>query len=351
MSGIEAQRGPQSVGPPPKRHVKYLNHALPWIGLAVSAAFAYLAVRNVNFHDVWRGLRTSNYWWLLPALLMLAVTVVLRAIRWRFIFEKESRPPFGAVLISLLTGYFFNSVLPARAGEAVGIVVLKRRAGTSMAESAATVVIQRIYDVACLLILLFIAAPWLPRVTWLHAAVVLAALLFAGIVTAVVVLAVYGARPLRFVLRPLARLPFFDDDRLDDIAESLARGLASFRRPRLALGALFWTTLGWLTLALSTWFVMVGFGFDISYTGGLLVVIATNLAMILPSSPSAIGVFEAAVIVALRPYGVSDSDGLSYGLVLHALNFVPFLLIGLVLVGTIAPWGARRKRLELVDEA
>ena len=142
----------------PKNRARQLNAVLPWIGLAVSVAFAYLAVRNVDFHEVWQGLSTSNYWWLLPAFAMLAITVVLRAVQWRFVFRKATRPPFGTVLLALLTAYFFNSVLPARAGEAAGIVVLKRRAGTSAAESAATIVIQRLFDVLCLLGLLFLVA-------------------------------------------------------------------------------------------------------------------------------------------------------------------------------------------------
>jgi uncharacterized membrane protein YbhN (UPF0104 family) len=189
-------------------------------------------------------------------------------------------------------------------------------------------------------------------VTWLHAAAVLAVVIVTGLVVAVAVLAAYGARPLRFVLRPLARISFVTDEKLDDLAENLAHGLAALRSARLALGAVFWTTLGWLTLAVSTWFVMLGFDLHVSVAGGLLVVIATNLAMILPSSPSAIGVFEAAVIVALRPYGIDDSDAFSYGLVLHALNFIPYVVVGLILLSWAAPWVvARRRKSAIVRDA
>ena len=314
-----------------------LRSGLSWAGLLISALFAYLAVRHVHFSEVWAGLRTSNYWWLVPAFLMLAVTVVVKALRWRYLFRREARPAAGPVLHSLLVSYFFNSILPARAGEAARIVVLRRRAGTSAAETAATVVIERAYDVLCLLALLFVTLPWLPRVTWLHAAVLLAIGLAAGLVIAIVVLALFGARPLSLALRPLARLPYLSRERIELIAENLAHGLAALRRPRLALGALFWTTLGWLTLAVSTWLLMLGFDLHVSLVGGLFVVIATSLAMILPSSPSAIGVFEAATLVALRPYGISDSEALSYALVLHALNFIPFVAIGFFLLrGTFA---------------
>lgn len=309
-----------------------LRSGAAWTGLLVSAIFAYLAVRHVRLGEVWTGLRTSNYWWLAPAFVMLAVTVVLKALRWRYLFRRETRPPTRPVLSALLIGYFFNSILPARAGEAARIVVLKRRIGGSGAEATATVVIERAYDVLCLLVLLFVTLPWLPHVTWLHAAVLLAIVLAAGLAIAIVVLALFGARPLSFALRPLARLPFLSRERVDLIAENLAHGFAALRRPRLALGALFWTTLGWLTAGVSTWLLMLGFNLHVSFVGGLFVVIATNLAAILPSSPAAIGVFEAATLAALNPYGVTDSRALSYALVLHALNFIPYVAAGFLLL-------------------
>jgi uncharacterized membrane protein YbhN (UPF0104 family) len=52
--------------------------------------------------------------------------------------------------------------------------------------------------------------------------------------------------------------------------------------------------------------------------------------MVLPSSPASVGVFEAAVLLALKPYGVPKSEALSVALVLHALNLFPYLVAGIV---------------------
>ena len=59
----------------------------------------------------------------------------------------------------------------------------------------------------------------------------------------------------------------------------------------------------------------------------MLVVIGIGLAMILPSSPAALGVFEGATVVVLAAYGVDKSEALSYALVLHALNVLPLLVV------------------------
>jgi uncharacterized protein (TIRG00374 family) len=310
--------------------------AVAWFGVLLSVGFAYLAVRNVRFGDVWRGLSSSNYWWVLPALVMLAVTVALKAVRWRYLFAAPTRPEMRPVVAATLVGYFFNAVLPARAGEAARVLALRRRAGTSRAEAAATVLLERMYDVLSLLVVLFVCVPWLPHVSWLHAAVVLALVLAAGVVIAVAVLTIYGERSVRFVLHPLGRLPFVSEARLTAVAANLTRGLSALLRPRLVAAASVSTTLAWLTLGVSMWLLMRGFHLHLSLVAALLVVVATNLVQILPSSPAAVGAFEAATLVALRAYGVPDAKALSYALVLHLVNLVPFLLAGpLVLHGTL----------------
>jgi uncharacterized membrane protein YbhN (UPF0104 family) len=52
----------------------------------------------------------------------------------------------------------------------------------------------------------------------------------------------------------------------------------------------------------------------------------------LPAAPGALGVFEAAVVVALDAYDVAASTALSYAFALHALNFFPYLVAGAIAV-------------------
>jgi len=305
-----------------------------WGGLAISALFAYLAVRHVHFREVWRALEASNYWWLVPALGAVVVATVIRAVRWQFLFARETRPPLRPVLSAMLIGLFVNNVLPARAGEAARVVALNQSTGLSRAEIAGTVVVERAYDVFSVLVLLFVLVPWLPHVSWLRAAAIFGIALSAGLLIAAVVLFRYGERPIRFVLRPLSRLPFLSLDRTERAAANLAQGFAGLRRLRLAVLAFVLTISSWFVVGVSAWLLMKGFDLDLSVVAGTLVMIAVALALILPSSPAAVGVFEAATLVALRAYHVSSSKALSYALVLHALNFLPFIAAGVFFLQT-----------------
>jgi uncharacterized protein (TIRG00374 family) len=317
--------------------------ALVWSGLAVTVVFAYLAVRDVNAGEAWRAVREANGWWLAPSGALLVVAIGLRAVRWRYLFVAETRPPLGHVTRALLIGYLFNNILPARAGEAARVVVLTQTAGVSRAESAGTVVIERAYDVLSLLVLLFVLGPWLPEVTWLTAAATLAVALGAVLAVGIVVLVVWGDRPLRALLRPLGRFSLFPAERLEEVAANLTQGLAALHRPRIAVAAFALTTVSWIVLGLSFWVAMLAFDLGLSPVAGVFVLIAIGLASILPSSPAGLGVFEAATVVALGAYGVSDSRALSYAVVLHLVNFLPYLAVGVVVLHRHAA-GLRRVR-------
>ena len=302
-----------------------------WAGLLVSGVFVWLSLRDIDFGRVGAALRDASYWTLAPALLVLAAATVVRAVRWQVLFDPRTRPPLAAVTHAMLIGLLFNAILPARAGEAARVLALWREAGTSRAEALATAVAERVYDVFVLLVLLFVAAPFLPEVSWLGKAAAVAAAVAAGIAFTVFVVLRWEERPLVWLLRRLPRTGLLPLGRAELAASNLVHGLASFRRPAIALQAFMLTVVSWLLLGLSAWLLLLGFHLgSTGYGAGLLSMIATTLALVLPAAPAGVGPFEATSIAALSVFGVDRSHALSYGLVLHVVNVLPFVLAGYV---------------------
>ncbi|HUZ83499.1 MAG TPA: lysylphosphatidylglycerol synthase transmembrane domain-containing protein, partial [Gaiellales bacterium] len=242
------------------------------------------------------------------------------------------RPGTWPILEATVIGYFFNTILPARAGEAARVVSLNRRSATSRAESLATVGVERVWDVGVLLALLAASLSQRRHVAWTGAAEVLAAALLAAVVLLVVTLVAFGNRPAVWAARRLGGLPGVRAESLIAGAERLVHGMGALHRPRLVAGALLWTVTSWCVLAVSTWCVLLAFHLHLGFMGGVLVVVATGLSMAIPAGPAGVGVFEAAVLVALAPFGVPKTDALSAALVLHALNIVPFIVAGLIVL-------------------
>ena len=289
-------------------------------------------MKDVDWDIFWEALRTSDYVWLVPALVVLAVSLWVRAVRWQLLFQPETRPPIGPTTRATIVGQFFNSILPARAGEAARIVMLKQEAGTSRAESLGTAVAERIVDVLALLLLLLVTLPFLPEITWLKTVGAFALGLIAVVGVTTLVLRRFGHRPIRYLLRPLARIPAVEEEHTHRAATNIVAGLHVLERPERAGPAFLLTLVSWLLLSLSFWLTLLAFEPDLGYDAGILVLVTTTLSLVIPSLPAGVGVFEAAVLVALRPYGVEDSIALSYAVVLHALNFVPYVVAGYVVL-------------------
>ncbi|MDQ3678414.1 MAG: flippase-like domain-containing protein [Actinomycetota bacterium] len=318
-------------------------------GFIVTVAAMYLAVRGVELDEAKDALADSNLLWLVPAGAVLAATLGLRALRWWSLFEVDRRPSLPAVTRALFIGLFFNNILPARAGEVARVITLHRRTGTSRAETLGTVVVERLFDVLALLFLLFASYPLLPQIDWLRKAALFGAAVVAGASVLVYVIVRYEERAIHWLLAPLRRLPVAGlAERLELAAVNATRGLVALRDPRVALEAMALTLASWLVLALSCWILLAAFSLDLPLVAGLLVLVTINLSMILPSGPAALGVFEAATILALQAFDVPRAEALSYALVLHLLNLVPFLVIGAALLGPGAlRRGARKASTEL----
>jgi glycosyltransferase 2 family protein len=318
-----------------------LRPLLAAAGLVVTVACMYFAVRGVALDDAVEALRDSNLLWLAPTVPVFVLAIALRALRWWSLFAPDQRPSLRAITYALLIGYFFNNILPARAGEAARVIALHRRAATPRAETIGTVVVERLFDVLALLIVLFASYPWLPEVSWLRAAAIFGAVAVAVLLGLVFVIVRYDERAVHWLLSPLRRIRRAGvAERLEAAAVNATRGLVALRSPRIALRGMLLTIASWATLGASYAILTNAFALDLPLVAGMLVTVAINLSLVLPSSPAALGVFEAATVVALRAFDVPHAEALSYALVLHLLNLVPFLVIGVALLGP----GALRRR-------
>jgi uncharacterized protein (TIRG00374 family) len=327
-----------------RRRIVSSRTVLIVVGIVVSALFTYIAVRNAHLNQTTSALRETSYAWLLPSLVLLVLGFLIRALRWQSLYPRGARPPLGPITKSLFIGYLGNAILPARAGEAARTVALNKTARTPIAQTVGTVFVERAEDVLSLVLLLFLMLPWLPDVSWLRAAGYLAVGLVLLLAVFAGVLLIWGERAVRIVVRPLGRLPFIPREALERAPEHFTSGLVGLVSPRVAVVSFAWTTLSWVVIGVAFWLVMLGSGIDLSPLAGQLVVIGIGLAMILPSSPAALGVFEGATVVVLAAYGVNDSEALSYALVLHALNVLPLFAVAIVMLA------ARRLRVRAAPQ-
>src|SRR5512140_2010471 len=136
-----------------------------WLGVLISVLFIWLSLRGLRLDQFWGAVRSANYWWLVPGVAVYFVAVWARAWRWHYLLRPIKDIPTGTVFPITTIGYMGNNIYPARAGEVLRAVVLKRREGVSVSASLATVVVERIFDGVVMLGFVFINLPELAKLT------------------------------------------------------------------------------------------------------------------------------------------------------------------------------------------
>jgi uncharacterized protein (TIRG00374 family) len=126
----------------------------------------------------------------------------------------------------------------------------------------------------------------------------------------------------------LRRAPRGLSERLKIQAKSLLAGMSTLRRPRTLAATLLLTLLIWLVALLTNYFCLKALDLDLPFSASLLVLLILQVGISAPSLPGKVGVFEYACQLALSFYALAPETGLSYGILLHAVVYLPMIVFG-----------------------
>lgn len=317
----------------------------PWFRnvalLALTAVLVGVFLRNADLRQVWAVMRTAHPGLIAVGVVCVFLSYVLRAVRWQVMLAPLGPTRFSMALRATTIGFAASFILPARAGEVLRPWLLARREGLDASAVFATIVIERMLDLVTVLTLLavFLLA-FDPGLSSLDPAVfgaVRAGGLGAGVaaVAGLAVVFVFASRPAllsRTVAVATTWLPARLRETMTGMAMAFAAGLAVVRRPSHLARALAWSLVLWLLIAAQTWIVSVALGVDMPLSGSLLLVALLVVGVAVPT-PGAVGGFhEAYRIGATSFFGADNDHAVSAAIVLHAVGFVPTLVVGAVLM-------------------
>jgi glycosyltransferase 2 family protein len=262
-----------------------------------------------------------GYLLLVGALLVSAVLNSMRGWRWHLILKGGDVPhrtedAYGLTVV----GYMGNTVLPARGGEVLRVLLLRQRSGARHRQVLGSIVPERMLDAAAL-VLLFAAAT-VAGIGGTPVGSLPAVLGLVGLILAVAALLVY----LR--LRIAGRLHRFAD-RVRPFTRS-TRQLLSGRG------------VGLLTLSLTLWgleavvlsLVVSSLDLSASMPEAMLVVVLVSFFALIPAAPGYVGTFDAAALFGLKALGITGGAALGCVLLYRFVLFVPMTVLGLILMVT-----------------
>ena len=307
-----------------------------WLGVLISVVFVWLAVRGLKLEDFWVAVRKANYIWLLPGIGVYFVGVWVRAWRWHYLIGPMKKIPTGTMFPITAIGYMGNNIYPARAGEVLRAVILKRKEGVSISASLATIIVERIFDGVVMLAFVFLNLTELANLTGssgfvgnIQQVAVIGTGVFLSALLVFLAAAMFPQVTMKIALWLLVRLtPQRMHTRLSSITNRFLDGLASLRSPSNVLMVFLTSVVIWLFETGKYWFVMHAFDFNVSFFALMLMNGIVNLATTIPSAPGYIGTFDAPGIAVLTAYGVDQATAAGYTLTLHVALWLPITLLG-----------------------
>lgn len=303
-----------------------------WLGLLLTIVFLGLAFSRVDPTELAERLREANYALVLPAALATLAGYLLRTARWRIILAGAVPASFGPLFSILMIGFATNNVLPARLGEFVRAVLLRRRTGLRKTCSLATIFLERLFDGLVLIAILAVLSLNLNLPGWGREVQAVSSLVFVGVTAGVRLILTrqsIAERLLGLALRPL---PKRAGDWVGEAFASFMLGLRGIRRPRVLILTLGLSAAIWLLEGLSYYLLTYAFDFPL---GGLervvacgLLLVIVNLGIMIPSAPGYVGTFQFFAVAALAVFGVAAELALSLAIVAHAMQYVLVTAIG-----------------------
>ena len=301
-----------------------------WLGIAISAAGLYLTFRGVEFSQFFAQLTHAQAIWFVPALASLFATLFLRACRWSLLMDNT---PIGVTFHAMNIGYLINSTLPLRLGELARAWVIGERTKTNMPRALSAVVVERMLDLATVLVLFAGFAQFIPMPPEFSGAALTGGLFVVALVVALAIMIWQSARVerlLRVVFgRIEQRLPLFRAERIIKLFRDVCDGFRLMNTPRKVALVLL-TNIGvWATNILVAYFTMCAFLPGRLDQSGLVMVMA-NLGGALPSAPGGIGLVQSLARAALViPFGVDVDTAVAYAFVWSLGQQLTLILMGL----------------------
>lgn len=308
-----------------------------WLGIVISGVFLYFALRGLNLGDFWGAVKTANYWWIFPGIVVYFIGVWARAWRWHYLLKPIKKISTRVMFPITCIGYMGNNIYPARAGEVLRAVVLKRKEGVPISASLATIIVERVFDAVVMLAFVFVNLPELAKVAAFDSGFVgniqdLALIgtgIFIGALVLFLLAAMFPVFTERICLWLINRLlPVKIREKTSGITIKFLEGLAALRSPVNVLMVFVTSVIIWLLETVKYWFVMHAFSFSVSFFALMLLNGIANLVTIIPAAPGYIGTWEAVTKAVLVAYNVPGGEALGYAIVLHVALWLPITLLG-----------------------
>jgi len=301
-----------------------------FIFLCLAAIGVYLLYRLTAWEFDWSLFLSSLWnvqpWWLGASILAKLLTHVARAFRWQVLLNRMKSVSMGPLISTNVLG-FSAIYLLGRPGEVVRPLWLTHREQIPLTSSAATIIVERVFDTFMLIAVFGVAllVVELPA-TAEHTLSLMkgkAWVIVAGSTAAMISLFFFRSninRIVRFV--PFAKVAA--------LLKNFSAGLSFLDRSRTFGLVLVHTIVVWIVIALQFWFMLLGMNFHFSLSAATLIMVGATIGSV-AQIPGIGGGFQAGYVFCMTTFfGVPAEQAIASSLIAWISQGVPTVLAGVL---------------------
>ncbi len=301
------------------------------IGLIISLAFLYLALRGIDWGNAILALKKARYIYVLPGLIVYLLALWVRTYRWSFLLPPGVKLSTKKLFPIYIMGCFANNILPLRMGDVYRAYILGKRENINKSSALASIFVDKVFDALAVLTFLGVAA-WILSSqfpSWEKRLFQSASILLFGAVVCLWTIIWYRNLANKLINWFLSHSSEKWEKRLHLVIHGFLDGLDTLRNHKLVLLAFFFSLVSWLIEAVMYYIIAAALGTQLPLYASPVILAIVNLALMIPSSPGGIGTFEYFCRETSKPFFHPPSVAVSYSIFVHLAWFLPIIFLGL----------------------
>lgn len=299
------------------------------LGVLVTALAVYFVVSQMNMAELMTALESARYGYAVPAMILLLIGLLTRAIRWRLLLDGAL--PLERAFSIMNVSYLVNGIVPLRLGElARAYLATRTDPPIPLLKSGSTIVVERLLDMLAVVLILLLGIAAGPAEDYTQYALFFGAAAGGGFLF-LVFLASQRDRALTVGGAIIGRIRFLPQERTLNWFGHFLDGLAPLTRPLLLLQTLLWTALSWGFSVAAGYILMFAFYETGDWGATCLFIAFASFSITLPTTVVNIGTYEASIVLALNAMGFSDpSTATAFALLVHGVNLLIYAIVGVI---------------------
>ena len=301
-------------------------------GIIFSLFFLWLALRKIDFYELPKAISSIDSTFIILVILSYTLEMITRAHRWLIIQPKE-KLTFKYSFFGLILTFFFNNILPARAGEFFRPFYFSKKNIADSGETLGAVVLERFFDGVMLLTLILISFQTFAGNKILRQAGIITAV-FYTLVLIVILLAIFKKSFFEKITNKIISIfPTNIGSFLNNLITKFIEGLSTIKDVKRLLKILVSTALCWGSSVLTMWLCFKSFGFQDSFIVASFVLTVLSISSMIPASPGTLGVYEYFCIFTLSDVlGHPSQESGAFSIVMHGVQYFYILIVGIIIL-------------------